>query len=189
MRALVLGGAACVWHDLVHLGLQLRPFDGLVLACNDIAVHYPHRIDHFCTLHAAKLLKIKEMPKGGPVRELPGWLEQRRARGGNMDFTTWGRVAHRGIDRVLGGWSNGSSGLFTAGVALHLGCTEVILCGVPMATMPHFFDDIPWTAHGDHTDAWLERLEDLRGRVFSMSGWTRELLGPPPWLDDLPEAA
>lgn len=166
MRALVLGGADCLWDDLRALG----HWDGPVVATNDAGVAYPYRIDHWCSLHGDKL---------------PAWRRMREARGLNLDFTTWTRDVHAEYaDRTLSGWSSGSSGLFAVGVALHLGAESVVLAGVPMqADRAHFFDRAPWDDVGPYLQAWEARAAQMRGRVFSMSGWTRELLGGPPFKE------
>lgn len=163
MKALICGGAACVWDDLRAYG----PHSGIVLAVNDILAVYPHRVDHFASLHCEKLSR---------------WSAEREKRGGNMDFVTWTRPEKGGADRLLSGWSGGSSGMFAVGVALDLGCTSVVLCGVPMTADPHFFGGAPWDACMIHREAWERRLPDMQGKVFSMSGWTQELLGAPPGL-------
>lgn len=164
MKALILGGAACVWDDLRTLG----PYGDIVIAVNDIGAVYPHRIDHWATLHGEKL---------------PDWSAKRVVRGYNTDYTTWTRPEKPGqTDRVLSGWSSGSSGFLAVGVALEVGATEVVLAGVPMDGSPHFFDREGWKGFLAHRAAWERKADDLRGRVFSMSGWTRRLLGSPPWL-------
>lgn len=151
--ALVLGGASCLWDDLRSLG----PFVGPVVATNEAGAHYPHRVDHWATLHPEKL---------------GAWAAERRAWGGNTDFVAW--------TTAFPGWDKGSSGLHAVAVALlGLGCKRVVLCGVPMSTEPHFFDATPWGKADVHWPAWLERLEEMEGRVFSMGGRTRELLGAP----------
>ncbi len=163
MDALVIGSAACVWDDLRALG----QWDGVVVAVNHMAAVYPYRIDHLATLHS----------------DMAGaWVRARKARGGNLDFTIWGRPEREGADYTLSGWSSGSSGLFGVGVALGIGAERVVLAGVPIDETPHFFDHAAWACFAGYRAVWEERASLLRGRVFSMSGWTRELLGSPPWL-------
>lgn len=163
MHALVVGGAACLWDDLRSLG----PWTGIVVAVNDSIAHYPHRIDHAATLHPEKLA---------------GWTEGRARRGGNLDFTSWSRRNPELVDRTIKGWSSGSSGLLAVGVAFAAGAERVVLAGVPLTSEPHYFDAAAWEAFHLYRDAWERRAEALRGRVYSLSGWTRDLLGSPPWL-------
>lgn len=160
MNALVIGGAACVWDDLRALG----PWGGLVVVVNDVGACYPHRIDHWATLHPEKLA---------------GWRMGRWKRGGNGDYTTWSRRNPELVDRIISGWSSGSSGMLGVGVALDVGAENVVLAGIPMGSEGHFFSPDPWGAFETHRPAWEKRIDVLRGRVTSMSGWTRELLGAP----------
>ena len=55
IRALVLGGASCLWKDLQALGEML---DGrwpyMVLAVNDSGWAYRFPIDHWVSLHCEK---------------------------------------------------------------------------------------------------------------------------------------
>lgn len=160
MNALVIGGAGCVWDDLRALG----PFSGTVVAVNDIGAYYPHRFDHWATLHPEKLA---------------GWRMERWRRGGNGDYTTWSRRNPELVDHILSGWSSGSSGMLGVGVALEMGAEHVTLAGVPMGPEGHFFDPAPWEDCMKYREAWEKRADALRGRVASMSGWTRNLLGGP----------
>lgn len=162
MIALVVGGAACVWGDLAALAAW-KP--DTVIAVNDMIGAFPGRIDVAATLHAEKLDR---------------WRLERWRQGGNPDYVTWGRPEKPGTDRVLGGWTSGSSGMFGVGVALELGADVVLLAGVPMDPRPHFFDHTAWDSFRLYRAAWEKRADRLRGRVFSVSGWTRDLLGPPP---------
>ena len=52
--AIVLGGADCVWDDvLAWEAIYGRRWDGLVAAANDIGCHWPRPLDHWATLHVA----------------------------------------------------------------------------------------------------------------------------------------
>src|SRR5690606_41623878 len=104
-------------------------------------------------------------------------------------FVTWGpdNLRRRRIaDRYVRQWVSGSSGLLAMIVALDaLGCHRVALCGVPMDNRPHFRESRvhvpgkPWGAARTHRRAIERVLDRLRGRVRSMSGWTRDVLGEP----------
>lgn len=160
MRALVLGGAACVWADLTAFHAMGLPVDH-VLAVNDAGYAYPHRLDHWVTLH----------PEHFPV-----W-EPRRS--GNADYVRWSNKPHAAVDRVLAAWGAGSSGLLAVTVAVDgLGCAEVWLCGVPMDAQPHVYGGEDWTGYVAHRQAWERAVPRMQGKVFSMSGWTRALLQP-----------
>lgn len=174
----VLGGASCLWEDVKQLREIVRPEACVVLAVNDALIHWPGRVDHFCTLHPEEM----------------GWRAERRAlRGYAAGFTSWTRPYPHGLqereklcDRVLGGWGEGSSGLFAVGVALEgLGLRRVVLCGVPMDAHSHVGRaPAEWNGWATYRRQWEERHGDLIGAVRSFSGWTSRTLGVPAraWL-------
>lgn len=164
MRVLVLGGASCLFHDLQAVG----EWDGIRIAVNDAGYAVRERIDHWATLHPEKL---------------PAWVDRRRRYGGNMDFITWSRRQPDDVDHILTPWDSGSSGMLAVQVALdELNATEVVLCGVPLEESPHFFSKVPWVHAITHRKAWEKNLWRMKGKVHSLSGWTRELLGAPEWI-------
>jgi hypothetical protein len=71
-------------------------------------------------------------------------------------------------------------------VALELGCTRIVLAGVPMDKMAGHYDNRkPWMEARQYWPAWERAIPKFAGRVRSMSGWTRDKLGEPTkeWLD------
>ena len=167
MRALVLGGAACVWAD-VDAALGLGEFD-MVVACNDIGALWPGRLDHWASLHPERL---------------PKWESERRARGYPGGWVTWAHRAHKGIARDTGGDWAGSSGLLAVRVALEVGASRVVLAGVPLdRDAGHVVRQAAWPSADAFRKGWKRHEADLIG-VRSMSGWTREFLGAPDevWL-------
>lgn len=186
-HALVLGGADCVWEDLKALeALMGRPWDGIVIAANDIGSHWPGRLDHWVTLHPENFTR---------------WIQDRRANGYPDGFRAWTpqnkmkklkgqpNVPHTALNNI----GAGSSGMFGVAVALQgLGCTRVICAGIPMTKTPHFEQSKvqvrgrKWEAADAHWKSWKEDKTAalLKGRVKSMSGRTMELLGmpTPEWL-------
>lgn len=163
MNALILGGGDTVWDDLRAVG----PWDGLIIAVNDVGCVYPHRFDHWVSLHPEKF---------------PMWGRDRERRGLDMSFQLWGEgrsFEYLTLDPP--GWNGGSSGLYAVGVALErLDCEAVVLCGVPMENRPHFFHAEEWAIADAYRARWTRNEEKMRGRVFSMSGWTCRFLGAPP---------
>lgn len=175
-HAMILGGASCVWDDVLALeALYGRPWDGLVVACNDIGSHWPRRLDHWVTLHAERLV---------------GWQEVRKKYGHPNGYVTWGRKWQNRTDRFLKPWAGGASGMYAAQVAYELGCRTVVLCGIPMTGTPHFSESLvhrdgqPWNAVAGHWRAWELHHNKLEGWCRSMSGRTQQLLSAPTreWL-------
>ncbi len=176
LRALILGGGSCVWDDVAAVELMIgHPWDGIVIAANDVGCHWPRPLDHWCSLHSNKM---------------DGWIKQRSANGFPPCGTTWSRggAAHRAM-RQITPWAGGSSGMMAVAIAAELGVTHAILCGIPMTVTPHFQESTvhqatsPWTQAKAHWVPW-PKFAPRMGFVRSMSGRTRELLGAPDrdWL-------
>jgi hypothetical protein len=180
--AIVCGGARTIWRDLANAEELFRA--DAIFCVNDIGSDYPERIDFWCTLHPEKFR---------------AWQDARKKKGGNSDYVAYAHepnVAHgprEGLPRIdkwldfryPGMTGSGSSGLFAVKCAQSEGFNRIVLCGVPMQVKAaHYFDTNPWNEHGQFVAAWQHALVYLRDTVRSMSGWTRELLGPPSpeWL-------
>lgn len=169
--ALVLGGASCVWEDVRGVeSLVGGPWPGVVVAINDAGVAWRGAVDHWVTLHPEKMAE---------------WRRQREAFGLPPAGTHWCHKLDRRAERIDRSYSGnvrmvgGSSGLLAVGVALdELGCRSV-LCGVPMDERPNEFTGRPWGPFSRYREAWRRSAERLAPHVRSMSGWTRELFGPP----------
>lgn len=169
VRALVLGGANTLEADRRE-ALELFTPD-LVIACNHAARDEPGRVDHWVTMHPDLL---------------PLWSRARTAAGLPPAGRYW-HARHRlcPIEATpIESWG-GSSGLLCVAVAFELGCSHIVLAGVPMVkTFRHFDDKRPWAEAAQYWPAWERKAVAMRHRVRSMSGWTRNLLGPPTeeWL-------
>jgi hypothetical protein len=82
--------------------------------------------------------------------------------------------------------SSASSGGYAAKVALEDGFDRVVLAGVPMdPAASHFTRGKPWLQRDSFTIGFQKSVPHFAGRVRSMSGWTKELLGmpDPAWLN------
>jgi hypothetical protein len=167
--ALCLGGASCVWDD-IDAALKIFTPD-YVVACNDIGAEWPHRLDAWVTLHPEKMAD---------------WRDKRRANG----YETAKTYLVHGDN--IPDWmtlypfmfpeqrASGSSGLFTAKAALaYCGADMAVLCGIPMDSQRHFFDDKSWTDFNTYKDAFRLLDPANKNRIKSMSGWTAEYLGKP----------
>lgn len=165
----MIGSAHCMWEDLAAIGEDVLR-TSTVIAVNQAGWMYDGRVDEWVTLHP---------------EELGGWAALRRGPG---DPRTWSRRGKQLVDECLPHWGWGSSGLYGVTVALDgLELSRVILAGIPIDGSPHAHaaDELTWRSEVNiHRRGWQKRYDRLVGRVASMSGWTRELLGPPPaeWL-------
>jgi hypothetical protein len=169
VRAVVLGGALGVWDELAE-ARKLCTFD-LVIAVNNAGRDFEGRVDHWATLHAAKM---------------PVWVAERERAGHPPAGALWtatykGRRLGAKVDlpfETLDWWS-GSSGLLGAQVGLHV-AGQVVLCGIPMEPWgAHYDKPGPWREAEKYRKGWRAHMNEMRGGVKSMSGWTAEHLGRP----------
>lgn len=199
--ALIVGCGRCVWDDLGRFvewaeapepgkTLQRRLFMWAmdkaaghdVIAVNEVGIHLDCKLRHWVSLHPDHLLtrvvlrrqvrsqneqillhSTKEPKKHSDRPLLPGTID----------------VVWRGIT------TGAMSGIFAAKVAVLLGYDRIILAGVPMDATGRYYD--PPDEHGCAGD-WsiikglkseIANCPELKLRVRSLSGKTRELLGEP----------
>ena len=172
--SLVLGGAACVYDDLKRAKALLGEPD-IIIAVKDIWVEYP-KVDHVATYH---------------IERIPRELAKRRALGYEDPKCVWTYQFFRHPKISLPvkyiRTTGGSSGYLGALVGLEVS-DKVVLAGVPMdPTMPHFHNrkyGKPWKDGIAYLKQWHDNKTKLLGRVKSMSGFTKDLLGEPTleWL-------
>jgi hypothetical protein len=199
--ALCLGGAERVWCDLEALARLAKvdaaphehgkpcvkhgrtrhkiPTDwpGPVIAANDIAVHWPHQLDHLVSLHAEKIQR---------------WRRARTKAGYPDGYLVWLTENSKLSDRLLPFRHKGSSGMYAPRVAKEVGATGSVLCGVPLTISQHFRESgehkigMRWPHAEKYWEVWQACEKELRAwNVKSMSGRTRQLLGAPDreWLN------
>lgn len=170
--AVVIASAGCWESDLkAFTDVYRAPFD--VIAVNDGGWLYPHRVDHWVTLHPEHMAR---------------WVGLRGNRDGIQMWTSADR-GHRDRNydwNTVGHWGPGSSSLFAVTVAWYMGYERVVLCGAPMQSMPHApgaseWNGDPWPEHEvrTHREGWLYHKQRIGGMVRSMSGWTAEQFGFP----------
>lgn len=175
-----------MWEDVLTWEAEYgRQWDGLVVAANDIGSHWPRTLHHWVTLHPLKLarwLAARAQQRLVPDDHYETWSQV-------PTFTDGGDDPHRVVMHRLEPWVGATSGMFAAQVALHLGCTHVILCGIPVTPTAHFAESRErfapeWQQAHLHINAWKRLKPQLELRVRSMSGRTQELLGAPSrkWL-------
>lgn len=179
--AVVLGGANTLAQDLIDFselmkGVGLGHVPSVVVATNDAGRDYSGKVNHWVTLHPEKMA---------------AWLEGRNAKGHIPPEGFWTSNTKNLPEsipfRTVPSW-NGSSGLLAVTVALHLGFTHVVLCGVPLdKNSAHYFDDKKWMDAPRYRHAWIKHKRDMDDHVRSMSGWTKAILGGPDkeWLNEL----
>lgn len=121
------------------------------------AAHDYGPVDFHVTLHPRLYAKTKAAPLVAPIRQ-------------------------PGVDHVMD-WkwvekhNSGSSGLYAVRWALKvLQCDEIVLAGVGIDVTPHYYGGGEWTEAMRFRATWEAVLSQLRGKVVSLGGWTRDLL-------------
>jgi len=172
MKALVIGGAECVWKE-IELATKLFKPD-VVVAANDIAINLP-AVDHWCTMHPEKMNRWLEARRKNDYHDPVLWTAAHRKRHFNLPFK---QIPHTG----------GSSGLLAVNVArFRAKATRIVACGIPMTTDGgHFVRGVPWTASQHYRKAWNDQAAELAKCLRSFSGWTAETFGLPTaeWLSE-----
>lgn len=147
-----------MWDDLNE-----APEADLTVAVNRAAISYDGWIDHWVTLHPEKFAY---------------WKRLRGSR--DSQPILWSRREPNLVDRIVSHSWGGGSGLLAVRVAVeHLQADRVILCGMPLDGGPHAGEQTPWKDFDLFRPDFKKAANHLRGKVVSMSGWTRELFGGP----------
>lgn len=180
-KAIVIGCGSSVGPDLAIASLARYVDNETVTIVVNEAFELVRHFDVWCTLHPERL---------------PGWIERARLRTDLRqvlyfvpdldadDMVTIMKGRGYEPDWIPHWWkwheeNSGSSGLFAVGVAFSLGCEKVLLAGVPMDKQRHWNGTEPWADRDRFAAAWSAVKLRLEGKVRSLSGWTRELLGGP----------
>jgi hypothetical protein len=174
MKALVLGGANTLHAD--EAAARAMGFEpDFIVATNHAGRDREGPVEHWCSFHQDLF---------------PMWLKARREAGRPDPGQLWTcspGPRPPGLDlsmRRAANW-RGSSGLLAVTVALELGATHVVLCGVPLTREAEHYDKPGlWRDAGNYRKGWIDHASDMAGRVRSMGGWTGNLLGAPDpaWL-------
>jgi len=174
-RLILCAGAACIWDDLALLGVRKETSDTHFMAVNDVAMHLPLKIRHLYS---------------NDHKMFGHWIGARRAqyvrRFGDIEYTHSNRVGGQHSWPWPG---HGTSALGAVYTGLAMGYEPIILCGCPLDDSPNYFSP-SWEVRNftrevsDRPDGKMAYWSDaarkcFRGRVKSMSGRTRELLGAP----------
>lgn len=155
MRYLVVGCAACVWDDLRSVPEGI----GAIVAINHMGRDFPGDIAVAASVHHEKAREFRRNDRPFVSTQL----------GTGVDLA-YDEVPYR----------HGTSALYAVGFCFLKGATDVVLAGVPIDGSGHYYDPSrPLPDFAAFRDPWRQLLPKLRGRVSSLSGWTRETLGPP----------
>lgn len=179
--ALVLGCANCLWDDYAA---ALKLFTPDTIYCVKLAgVHWrggrfiwvglhPEFMDDYEAQRAHNGLH-KDYEIVAPLKGEVGMHGEK------------GKITRRVSYRYPDMNASSSSGGYGAKVALDDGHDRVVLAGVPMTVETgHFARGKPWVGRGSFMIGFEKSIPYWAGRVRSMSGWSKEILGEPTpeWL-------
>jgi hypothetical protein len=173
-RLVVVAGGRCVWNDLALLNIRGENSEGWHIMCiNDIVMHYPGKVDHHYS---------------NDHRMMPPWISARRPnhvrRFGNPKYTHSCRVGGKYSWPLPGHGTSTLNGVY-AGLAM--GYDPIVICGAPLDDTGHYFDP-PWVVSNFCREVGEKESGEMMywagakkrvfgGKVYSMSGRTKELLG------------
>lgn len=169
-RAIILAGAPTLWEDFLSIRHLLDSSD--VITVNHSGCFYSGIIKFWVTLHPEKFAK---------------WKDTRKKMGYDMSFISvgYGRPHNVpiGMDFYADFWrgsnkntSSGTSSLFAVKIALEAGYNKVILCGAPLEDDSCHALKPCGDEYTSYRDAWIANLPKMKGKVVSLSGWTKTLL-------------
>lgn len=179
---LVVGSGRCVWEDLD--GFNYSGYD--VMCLNDMIMHFPGEVKHAYS---------------NDHRWLPKWVAARRPRYeinfGTIPYLHTCQVGPSSM-HVWNIPGHGTSGLNACYAGIGMNYARIVLAGVPLTNEGHYFDPPSgwngreaWTNFGKEVPGvqkglnivpryWeVAKSKVFEGRVKSLSGRTKELLGGP----------
>jgi hypothetical protein len=174
-RAVVMGCGRCIWDDLA----QVKDLDRIgVIAINNMILHHKGRVHHGVSMHP-------EEPN--LWRALRPYYQGEGSHVHTHSYMKHGKIGLSECDVIWGiieGSGGGTSGILATMIGLALGYDEIILAGVPLDNSGHFYDPPGLEVKTFGSDfikiEWTNTANNyFQGRVKSLSGWSRELLGGP----------
>lgn len=182
-RLVILGNSRNVWDDLDKI--DTAGADTMVMGFGAFIVK---DFRHAVSMHSEIIGHFNDLRYHGPLRKQPQPIWHGHRDKGVLPHT----VAPKPASYIP--WNLhkpfGYHAMYAARVGICLGYEEIILCGCPLDNAGCWWEppaDIynanayhprPYTQEESSIKAW--RDENLKGKVFSMSGATREILGAPP---------
>lgn len=158
----IVGSARCTWDDLTAAPFPSSP----LIAVNWTGIFLREAM-HWASLHreiCQPILAARDAftkPTGSDRILTHGW---KKAAPG-VDYVWFGDVAPD------------FSGCFATMLALTLGYSPIVLCGIPMDHSGHYYDphDRPAKDLSPTNDSWYALAREHADEIFSMSGWTKQL--------------
>lgn len=168
LPVLVVGSAETFLEEYAQMRQALP--HAVVFAVND-AIPYLPVVHYAISLHADKLVHWSGL-RTYDAHVTPWKTMSRTTEDGKIDYL-WQIQPQFGL-----------SGYFAMQIALIMGAGLIVLCGCPGDRTRRFFDrasrtDTDYQTHGvrEQLLAEVKRVSELRAKVRSCSGWTKEVFG------------
>ena len=180
--ALIVGCADCLWDD-VKTAHALGKYDATY--CVKMAgIYWPHKFQTWVSLHPEWQAGYEGERK---ERGYPDGYETVGPLQGEVGMHAKHKVDRRVSYRFPGSNASASSGIYAAKVAMEDGYGRIVLAGIPMqAEQNHFIRGKEWKQCDSFIVGLYAAIPFLDGKVKSVSGLTRELLGAPTkeWISE-----
>lgn len=164
---ILIAGGRTVWSDFQRFTGNNWSSEWDVMAVNDVGMFYDRHLEHWFSCHG------EQLPMWSAVREFHHTAAKHRhsCKDRHHSCVPW-PVPVTGTSTLAGVY-----------VGLALGYDRIVLCGAPLDDSGHFFAPLSEKTHfakSARHDVW-ERARDtiFGGKVKSMSGYSREMLGEP----------
>lgn len=177
-QLIICGSGRCLWDD-VKAARAAWP-DADVMAIKQAGIYLPFKYQHWAGAHGERFQWMIPLRREGYYFHGFDAEQRRGVKPQKLGVMTHSEKSWPLVDCVWPSKMTGTSALFGTRVGLGLGYDEILLCGVPLDRTGRFYD-APWDAGVDlnvvDMREWEAFLPVMQGRVKSMSGRTRELLG------------
>jgi len=171
---LVMGCGGTLWDDYAKIHDRYK---GHKMAVNRVIIDFPSPLDHAASCEPYHLVLLTLLRRDSYPLHPHVYTH-------SCDISDWGNYEEHLIPQFV--WffpeyRDGSSTLHAVLAALIMGYDNIILAGVPMNSGGHYYN--PFWVH-DYDKAFMGDWEKaarkcFHGKVTSLSGNTRELLGAP----------
>jgi len=162
---ILLAGGRSVWQDFKDFACGWHSdFD--IMCVNDVGMFWPNHLEHWFSLHGD---------------QFSGWCAVREFHYKPAKYLHACAPNNRAI--VWPVPQGGTSTMSAVYTALVMGYKQVVMCGAPFSDDGHFFDPLDRTSNFKHEalpERWIRARDTIfEGKVKSMSGLSREILGAP----------
>lgn len=168
---IIIGAAPCVVDDVYAVIKMMESekgyesFDFCAIGIDAVnKCRWP--IQYFATYHPSEIDTAKE---------------RRASLGGNTNYRVISHVQYQDkVDMIVPFEApSGSSSLLGVLAGLEMGYGKIVVCGCPLTGSNDKGYD-----YSNFRTGWTEKVNAIKDKTRSMSGWTKELLGSPDknWL-------